>query len=545
MGFRIDSQLSRWIVPIAMLLSFCAHAQVPKIEVNTPTTFGETAALTWGAYLENNTCPDVPPAYISSISVASGAATVHTNGSLISSGSCSDPTGDSITVANTFSCLDGIYTVATAASVKQTYGVNGIYTFATTCTDSFTQLYEQEPEIIKDKSGTLWGFWEHGANAGESMVYRTSVDEGRSWSNQATAYGDTNHSCSGDMNCEYAGPEVGIAPNGNVVMGYAVYDFLTQQILGLVAGSWDGSSWSTPYPVTTPPPGQTSWTWCGTTGSTQIFSLPGGAMGLFSQGIAVTNPTDCSMYTLYLLISCDNGETWGTGTGCRGKMARYASSPIREIGPSTSIPTSEGTMAWIGGKTLLGFFRNNPWSSTCTAPCGPMIEVVSNDLGHTWRITPTNIVGSSVGSPTLTSYTEVSPYLMYSGFGDLWTLFYGDRNNSASQNNQILRYITFDAHWASWYPASLAVGQSIFSQNGVIGVYPSAVKTSCDHVVILFDYESYAFQVREIFQLNGKYVSSKRRRCDMCGDDFNLTHYRHFEDKCRNDPGSDRSALMH
>jgi hypothetical protein len=165
-----------------------------------------------------------------------------------------------------------------------------------------------------------------------------------------------------------------------------------------------------------------------------------------------------------------------------------------------------------------------------------LIEVISDDLGLSWTITSTNIVGSPVrrfglynlgffleqipesldyiGSPALTTYTEVSPSLHYSGLGDQWTLFYGDRNNSADQNNQIVRYITFDARWAARNPTRLTPGQSIFSQNGVIGAYASAVNTSRGNIVILFDYESYPFQIREIFRMTGSYVQRRRRRWD-------------------------------
>ena len=106
---------------------------------------------------------------------------------------------------------------------------------------------------------------------------------------------------------------------------------------------------------------------------------------------------------MYLLISCDNGRTWGTGRGCTGRMREYADSTMRPIGTSSDLPTQESTLNWVGGRTLLGFVRNNPWSSDCSSPCGSLVEMYSKDLdsaGHS--LTPTSEVKLSMRLQSIT-----------------------------------------------------------------------------------------------------------------------------------------------
>jgi hypothetical protein len=492
-----------WLV---LLLPSCGNAQMDRIGNIGP-------ASSWAAQVVNASCtsPQTLFSFIKTITVSSGMATIVTYQPLSGEPPCAEgATGNIIKISNTFTCFDGTSAVLTGTSDSP-----WTYTFATSCAASFAikNQYEYGAEPVVDDSGKIWVFFAYSsgeAAAGQAIAVRQSADAGASWTSPVVVLQDTSRSCSRGSSCAMNGAGVGLAPNGNIVVMSGEYDPSIGNYVALLSTHYNGISWSTPTAITAIPPGETTWSWCYV--EQTIFRLPGGALGAEAVGTAGSYPANCGA-NMYLLISCDNGRTWGTGRGCTGRMREYAGSTMRPIGTSSDFPTQESTLNWVGGRTLLGFIRNNPWSSDCSSPCGSLVEMYSQDLGFTWTFADTNIGGQAVDAPT-EHYTMVSPWLYYTGFGHKWTLFYGDRESTGTYA-QMVRQLTFDPEKAIRNSSDLTLGEILYGQPGpdALGCYAQAIPTSRFGLLIWFDmFPLDLTGARQILQMPASYLPPTRRR---------------------------------
>lgn len=418
-----------------------------------------------------------------------------------------------ITISGTNTCYDGPQTLTAATGAF-------IYTFASSCTANYATAlgqasspYEIGSMPMRDASGNIWvafGYGNGTSDVPQTVSARESTDGGHTFGAVIPLVVDTTNSCSSGSQCGINGTASGTAANGNLIVVTGVYDFKLSERTGqLWETIYNGSTWS-PYSVATVgiPSGQPStWAWCWD--MTQMINLPGGALGLEAIGDVGPGPVNCG-FNVYILVSCDNGNSWGTGTGCTGGMAQFAgTNSIILVAPASSgnWPTTESNIAWVGGTTLLGFLRNN--QSTLTTPA-PMIMFYSNDMGKTWTFQNTGIVGQAVGAAT-TTYTETSPWLYNTGIGGLWTLFYGDRPNSGSYS-QIVRQITFNPQAAIANPLSLGVGQFLWGMGapGALGTYPGVIRSSSDPYTVLVWCDEFptAAAIRRIRQWSATYIPS-------------------------------------
>ena len=493
---------------VTLFLSSHGNAQITQIGNIGP-------ASSWAAQVVNSSCSPPPSlfSFIKSITVSSSMATMVTYQQLSGEPPCDDEaSGNSVTISNTFTCFDATWTVLTGTSKPP-----WTYTFSTSCPASFAirNDYMIGPQPVVDNAGGIWVFFNYqevpvpNGDEGKVVAVRESTDGGASWNNPAVVLQDTSGSCSDGNNCAMNGTGVGIAPNGNIVLLSGEYDYSSGSYVALLTTHYDGSRWSTPRAITAVPPGQTTWSWC--YAEQTIFRLPGGALGAEAVGTPGPYPAMCGN-NVYLLISCDNGRTWGSGKGCRGRMHEYADSTMRPIGTPADFPTEESTLNWIGGRTLLGFIRNLTWRSGCPSPCGPLVEMYSKDLGFSWTFADTNIEGQAVDAPT-ESYEEVDPWLYYTGFGRRWTLFYGDRESTGTYA-QMVRQITFDPESAIRNPSDLTPGQILYGQPGpdALGSYAHAIPTSRWNLLIWFDmYPVELIGAREVLQIPASYLPAQRR----------------------------------
>lgn len=418
---------------LILLLTPAAFAQMAY-------NMGSLGAISnYAAFTANITTPCVNQA-IYTITETGGTATMTVGSSL----GCTTGAlvGKTFYIQNTFTDYDGgPYTITSASSVT-------VVNFATTNTDGFTHLgtYSHGQTLVQDHNGKLWQFY-HLAN-GEvgslsfpgCIAIKSSSNNGTTWSNPVSTFCDSSMACDGaTANCGMQNQRSGVTADGHLVTWIWKYDWSTSATVGIFYARCDPTAdctqtanWSTLTQLTLVPPGQTAgnFGWGSLHGVT--VDLPGGAIGESAVVyVGSPNPTPQQPAPDYLVISCDNGATWGTGTGCTGTMAQYASSPVRQIQVSpygttgfTSTPNEEYNINWVGGTTLLLFGRNQQYTAGCTTPCGPVIEFVSTDLGMTWAEQDTNIVGRALGAScgpstpgTKISYLEVSPLVYNPGIG--------------------------------------------------------------------------------------------------------------------------------
>lgn len=408
----------------------------------------------------------------------------------IAGGPCGGGVGNSVQIVNTFTGQDGTYT--TTAMNNSTPG-SVTFTSASNPTFSSTFRYDHVGTLVKDLSGTVWNFWHEASQEATGIGWiqmKTSTNNGSTWTTPVTLFSDPSSTdCqAGTSQCDWRNQEAGITANGNILLSWGAHDWgATAGWQAMYYAYYNGTSWSSAIPITVVPSDQTpgSWDWCSPYGAT--VNLPGGAIGIMAAGQTTRAcPTPAPEY---LLISCDNGVTLGTGTGCTGAMAQYAATPIRRItatAPFVNPPTNEITLAWIGGTTLLGYDRNNPWTSGCTAPCGQLAQYVSNDLGVTWSVSTTNLGAYTAGE---TTYTEVSPLLYKPELGNLWWLIWGDRYTASATNKFALRAQVISPSFAIANPNSyLASPDVLYSISGwSLSGYPGVVSTGTNQFLVQWD----------------------------------------------------------
>ena len=457
----------------------------------------------------NNSCGKGFQSGINSITVSGTTATMLTP-SLIAGGPCTG-VGSSITIKNTFTGQDGTWTLLSAQNTPPF-----TYTFTTTSKNVFdhTFRYDHDGSMVKDNSGKIWNFWHESASEAKDVgwiEYKTSSDNGTTWTSTVRLFVDSGTSCNGGTQpCDWRNQEAGLASNGNVLVAWGSHDWnlASSGWMGMFYSYYNGTSWASPIPLTIVPRDQNpgAWRWCSPYGAT--VSLPGGAIGVTAVG--GINKGCAAPYPMYMLISCDNGVTLGTGTGCSGAMAQYAAKPIRRIaagGLYSGAVTNEITLAWVGGNTLLGFMRNAQWISGCKAQCGggSMIEYVSQDLGLTWTAVVTNLGGYNAGE---TAYAEVTPILYKPPAGNLWMLVWGDRFASGGVNQFALLTLTFDPAAAIANPNGFGAPQVLYSFKGTaLCGYPSIVSTGTNTFLLQWDDEVFGNYLN-LFQMTGTFQSS-------------------------------------
>lgn len=436
----------------------------------------------------NATCSSHPSSPITSITYSGGTATVNL-ATAIAGGGCGSGVGNSITVSNTYTGQDGTWTALTTNNTTP-----GNFTFSASSTDTFSSTfrYDHVPSMVKDLAGKIWNFWTEScleASCIGWIMEKSSADNGNTWTTPVKLFSDPSSTdcLGGTSQCDWRNQEAGLAANGNILVAWGSHDWgATAGWQAMYYSYYNGTSWASPIAITIVPGDQTagSWWWCSPYGAT--VSLPGGAIGVTTTGgiTRACNPP----YPAYMLISCDNGVTLGTGTGCTGPMAQYAAQPIRRITATgqTNLVTNELTLAWVGGSTLIGYVRNNPWSSGCTLPCGPMIQYVSQDVGLSWTAAVTNLGALDPGE---TSYTEVSPILYKPDLGNMWWLVWGDRYALSGVNHFNLESMVISPSAVIANPTGFAtpnvtyVGVSGWALAG----YPTAVSTGTNTFLLEWD----------------------------------------------------------
>lgn len=207
------------------------------------------------------------------------------------------------------------------------------------------------------------------------MALTKSTDGGHTWGPDTPleydgAPGTITATCGpggNTLGCSYVGV-MAAAPNGNLVSVYwfedptAVFfdDFFNPADCCYViicnpvsVDCTNISNWSSPsrIPATTPPnlsPNGEPFLY----NVSMTSNMPAGEMGL---AIA-----DASGYG-YIMISCDDGVTWDTGTGCSGSpvLLQQVFDAGGTPGLNGTLPTIEFAVGYIGSNTFVMFDRNN------------------------------------------------------------------------------------------------------------------------------------------------------------------------------------------
>jgi hypothetical protein len=513
---------------------------ISPLYAQLPLAMGNLGAITnYAAFTTGLPSPCVNQA-VYTITETSGTATLVAGSNLTASGcTTANLVGKTFSIQNTYTDYDGgPYTIVSATS-------GTTITFTTTNTDGFSHLgtYSHGQTLVQDNNGKLWQFYHLAGGETGSLAFpgciaiKSSSNNGTTWSNPVSTFCDSSGACnSGASNCGMQNQRSGVAANGNLVTWIWKYDWSTSDTIGVFYASCNPTNdctqtanWSTLTQLTLVPPGQTAGNFGWGSLHGVPVNLPGGAIGMTAVVyVGSPNPAPQTDAPAYLVISCDNGATWGTGTGCTGAMAQYAANPTRQIQVSpygtsgyTSLPNEEYNINWVGGTTLLLVGRNNQYTSGCTTPCGPMLLFYSNDLGMTWTQQTTNISGRGLGASctpttgTVVSYTEVSP-LIYNpniGAGYLGLIFEDRIGCTGATFTSALMNILFTVPQAISSPTSFqaptTVQQSLSSVAlcGYAGV-ASIGGSSSNEVLVTFDDETYAGSELSLMQRTASFVST-------------------------------------
>lgn len=251
--------------------------------------------------------------------------------------------------------------------------------------------------MIQGKDGTLWSVQAYNSyqtysqdGAVGSIYIQTSTDGGATWGNSYPLLYDgfpgafnnspTTYTCGppapnswpcyyvvGGLTFEPDGhtlvlgywkgdPSAGVAQGGNFspTVGGNCCFILTCDTLATDCHSI--SNWNSPYhiPITIYPalaPSGYPYAYTLDIHSSYDNSMPPGQMGI---GICTSSALFC-----YIVVSCDGGATWGTGTGCpSGTLALQQVQDPSTPGFNGTLPTQEFDFGWIGGTTYFMVLRN-------------------------------------------------------------------------------------------------------------------------------------------------------------------------------------------
>ena len=188
---------------------------------------------------------------------------------------------------------------------------------------------------------------------------RTSTNNGKTWSSATTI--------TSESNVDLRNVGGGVTPNGRLVVLYGRYnpDSSTWLSIVYIYSDDEGVTWSSPTTLST--------------GSNTAYSPHGGLIPI-ADGKVLANwyGDDGTAYTSYVIISSDNGKTWG--------------SPISVITASGGNRYSESSFIHVGGGEILGLIRINNGTV--------FRQVKSTDNGTSW---------TDQGNITFDSWTTPSP----------------------------------------------------------------------------------------------------------------------------------------
>jgi sialidase-1 len=250
---------------------------------------------------------------------------------------------------------------------------------------------------------------DHSGSQDGNLIYRTSADNGATWSTETTFY---NHAT-----LDARDPEVTVLADGTVIVLF----FLHTEATGLgdvyvIRSTDNGAAWGTPVALGS---SFTSYEFC----SAKVVELTDGTL------IAPLYGNTGGDYTAYLMKSSDGGDTWGTQTTIATGSSRSWVEPYMILLASgvlhCLIRTDENTIyrstssdsgaTWSAAASA---FTGNGRPSHIETPCGALIYVgrpsgvgdpeyrTSTDKGATWSAatvldtTGDNMVYASMVAPT-------------------------------------------------------------------------------------------------------------------------------------------------
>ena len=175
----------------------------------------------------------------------------------------------------------------------------------------------------------------------------------------------------------------------------------------------------------------------------------------------------------YAIPSCDDGATWGTGTGCAGGtvLLQQIHDCCGATGLTGSLPSQEFSVGYIGSNTYVMFMRNNienfsGGTGSCTFPqlvCGPPIFGYSTDSGTTWHLAQSSLTPFH-GPITSGEYGVAGMSMMdtghvASGGVDWWTVMWVERDQIPGANlyviSSTINPATLVSSLSSWTNANL------------------------------------------------------------------------------------------
>jgi hypothetical protein len=448
--------------------------------------------------------------------------------------------GHCVTIAGTGTALDGSHGGSCATGyqvIRAAPGNPTTLSFATTATASYSNSITNDSIalIVKTNDGAILSFYRHGSSDTSDpgiTVLRRSTDHGATWTpfsgpshvRQADGtwvtglggrcagtiddapgclFADNSGSCnSRTENVDLRNLSGGIAPDGNVVLFWTTWCWKNPfEFFGIYysTSADDGATWSAPTQMINVPAAESTFGWCGTYGG--LMSLPAGlAIGIL--GYPSTQNFCQVPGHGYLVLSHDNGRTWGVST--TDDFIRVSDNA------HTSLPTNENTYAYVGNSQIIGFGRDMCPKGNC-----PLLFHYSADLGKSWKITSTNFAGSPVSNGSDSGQTPiavnmVSPWLFDANLpGGQLTLLFAERQlDSPGGTVDALRAISFPPAAAIANPRGFGATQTLWSSKYNDWGYPSVVQTSPFEIFIQWDSEQYPAGPLNLFTMTAAYGCS-------------------------------------
>jgi hypothetical protein len=405
---------------------------------------------------------------------------------------------------------------------------------ATTVTASYSTAITSDSIslLITAKDGTILSFYRHGSTDVEDpgiTVLRTSKDGGATWTPYAGGNyirkadgtwatgvngrcgaaivddmpgcltADNSKMCNNNTeDLDVRNVSGGIAPDGTLVLQWALRCWKNPlQFFGIFysSSSDNGATWSSPAQLTNIPSTESNLGWCGTYGG--LISLPAGL------AIGITGyPGRQDLCQVpgygYLVLSHDNGRTWGVNTTEDFIRVKDDSHVL--------LPTNENSYAYLGNSQIIGFGRNG-----CPVGVCPLLFFYSPDLGKTWNITTTNFGPSPpVSGQTVSVVRMVSPWLFDAALpGQQLTLMFSERQQDTNGSGiDLLRTISFRPSAAIANPQAFGATQTLWTSEYVDWGYATVAQLSPFTILIQWDSMQYPAGPLNLFTMTASYGCS-------------------------------------
>jgi hypothetical protein len=324
--------------------------------------------------------------------------------------------------------------------------------------------------MAQDSTGATWAVFARSypnqINQGVSyLAIRKSTDGGHTWgTEQPFVYdgmpGAFAHHCGPGGNtlpCSYVTGAMATAPNGDLVMSWwelrsdtAFFDnggrfgivcCFVRRCTPTAVDCTLVANWTSDYqvPVTTAnsPNGVP---YNGSIAMTSSWFTGDMALGL-----------DDRDSFLYIVTSCDNGATWGTGKSCTAGENTFINVKATSGVFSGAMPTQEFFMGCYANcsipasATLIEFGRNNiegfsggVGKCLATQPtCGPPLFGFSTNGGRTWKIAQSSLTPFH-GPMTTGEYGTAGTYLLKAPNGNYWTVMWIERDQLPGANLYVI-----------------------------------------------------------------------------------------------------------